>query len=160
MIQILTAQGNVLAGSWLAAGSVFPHLNASLNLLATLLLLLGFVLIKSGRERAHRNVMLTAFAVSCVFLVCYLTYHFQHGRTDFPRDDWPAVAPFYLAMLLSHVVLAAVVPFLAAATIVAGLRDRRRAHRRLAKLTFPIWLYVSVTGVLVYLVLYWWCLPK
>lgn len=146
-------------GLWMANTSVLPHVNASLNLLATILLLTGFVLIKARRERAHRIVMLSAFAVSCVFLVCYLVYHFQHGRTDFPRAQYPSIAPWYLGMLASHIILAALVPFLAIATIVAGLRDRRVAHRRLAKVTFPVWLYVSVTGVLVYLVLYWWCVP-
>jgi putative membrane protein len=142
-----------------AGGSILPHINASLNLLATVLLLAGIALIRSGRERAHRNVMLAAFAVSCGFLGCYLAHKAMHGDTPFPRDQYPAWAVPYYIMLASHVLLAVTVPFLATATIVLGLRDRRAAHKRLARITFPVWLYVSVTGVLVYLVLYWWCVP-
>jgi len=130
----------------LATESVLPHVNASLNLLATVMLLTGLWLIKSGRERAHRNVMLATFGVSTVFLVCYLTH------------QYPIAAIFYYIMLATHVLLAMAVPFLAIATIWLGLRDRRQAHRRLAKITFPVWLYVSVTGILVYLFLYQWFL--
>lgn len=136
-----------------------PDINASLNLLATLLLIVGLILIKRGHVRAHRNMMLAAFAVSCAFLACYVAHKAIHGDTPFPRQQYPALAVPYYILLASHVLLAITVPFLAITTIVLGLRDRRESHRRWAKITFPVWLYVSVTGVLVYLVLYWWCVP-
>jgi putative membrane protein len=142
---------------------ILPHINVSLNALSAILLVLGFVLIKRKQEVAHRNVMLATFAVSALFLVCYLTYHFQltyyYGVAGkkFPTD--PAVAPhvaryFYYGLLLSHVLLAMAVPVLALWAIWNGLKDRREAHRRVAKWAWPIWLYVSVTGVIVYLMLY------
>ncbi len=133
---------------------VLPHINASLNALATLLLVAGLILIKQRREAAHKWTMLSCFGVSCVFLVCYLLYHYFAGSKKFPDYPGPAIRYTYFAILLTHVVLAALVPFLAITTIVAGLKDWRVFHRRLAKWTFPIWLYVSVTGVVVYLMLY------
>jgi putative membrane protein len=144
---------------------VFPHLNASLNALAGVLLLVGFFLIKSKggdrakREQQHKVVMLSAFATSVVFLVCYLTYHFalkEEGHTKFDPSYGDAIRYTYYLVLLTHVVLAAAVPFLAVWTIYLGYRDQRAAHRKWAKITFPIWLYVSATGVLVYLMLYHW----
>lgn len=129
-----------------------PHVNASLNALATVLLVAGFVLIKRRQEAAHKWTMLACFGVSVVFLACYLTYHYYAGSKKFPTDT--IVRYPYYAILLTHVVLAALVPFLAIATIITGLRDNRPWHLRLAKWTFPIWLYVSVTGVVVYLMLY------
>lgn len=139
---------------------VLPHVNASLNLLATLLLVAGYVLIKQRKETAHKWTMLGCFAVSVIFLGSYLTYHYQlqavlgsHGR-GFPDYPPQAIRIFYFGMLITHVVLAALVPFLAVATIYFGLRDNRPWHIALAKWTFPIWLYVSITGVLVYLMLY------
>ena len=133
-----------------------PHLNASLNLIATILLVTGFVLIKQKREIAHRRAMLSCFGVSAAFLVSYTIYHVQVKSKAFPRDDYETVfSIIYYVILATHVVLAALVPFLAAITIYLGLTDRRRWHRRLARWTFPIWLYVSITGVLVYLMLYW-----
>ncbi len=131
-----------------------PHLNASLNALATVLLVTGLVLIKRGRERAHRNVMLTALLVSAVFLASYLTYHNRAGHVSFPSYPSAAVRVTYFAILLTHIVLAIAVPPLALITAWLGLRNRRAAHRRLARWTFPIWLYVSVTGVVVYAMLY------
>lgn len=142
---------------------IFPHLNASLNGLAGVLLLIGFWLIKARREQAHKVVMLSAFATSCVFLACYLTYHFAvkpGGHTTFSKEYGDGVRYTYYLILLSHVVLAALVPFLAVWTIYLGYQDNRPAHRKWAKVTFPIWLYVSVTGVLVYLMLYQWFPPK
>ncbi len=140
-----------------------PHINVSLNALATLLLVIGFLLIKSKREIAHRNVMLATFGVNMVFLVCYLTYHYYAGSKQFPRD--PDVASdgiryFYYGLLASHVLLAATVPFLAIWTIYLGLKGQRERHRRIAKWSWPIWLYVSVTGVIVYLMLYQIYVPK
>ncbi len=133
-----------------------PHLNASLNALATMLLILGYVLIKRRQEAAHKWTMLACFAVSVVFLGCYLTYHYHLDGVSkkFPAYPPAAVRVGYYVILVSHVLLAAVVPFLAVATIYAGLADKRPLHRRLAKVTFPIWLYVSITGVIVYGMLY------
>jgi uncharacterized membrane protein YozB (DUF420 family) len=148
---------NLLAGSSLLALAVqdLPAVDAALNATATVLLLIGCVLIKLRREQAHKWTMLAAFGVSVVFLGCYLTYHFSGHLVRRPNSeapDWFRTA--YYAMLASHVLLAMAVPFLALATIYYGLRDRRSTHRRLAWWTFPIWLYVSITGVAVYLVLY------
>lgn len=139
---------------------VLPHVNASLNGLAAVLLVLGWVLIKQRREVAHKWTMLSCFGVSVVFLGCYLTYHYlRHeylgeSSQKFPADRYPQAAWFYYPLLLSHVVLAAAVPFLAVATIYNGLRDNRPRHIWLARWTFPIWLYVSITGVIVYVMLY------
>lgn len=131
-----------------------PHVNAALNLLATVLLVGGQVLIKRRQEAAHKWTMLACFGVSVLFLGSYLTYHYFAGSKRFP--DYPPVGIryAYYAMLLTHVVLAAAVPFLAVATIYYGLADKRVRHRALARWTYPIWLYVSITGVLVYLLLY------
>jgi uncharacterized membrane protein YozB (DUF420 family) len=138
---------------------LLPHVNASLNGLAAVLLVTGFVLIKQRRETAHKWTMLSCFVVSLIFLGCYLTYHEilrrttgTHGKSF--EHSSPAILWAYRGILISHVILAATVPFLAVATIYFGLRDDRRRHLRLAKWTFPIWLYVSVTGVIVYLMLY------
>lgn len=134
-----------------------PHVNVSLNLLATLLLVMGFVLIKRKREAAHKQVMLATFGVNVVFLISYLTYHANVLSKTFPTDTAVAsvgIRYFYYVLLASHVILAATVPVLAIWTIYLGLKGRRESHRRLAKWTWPIWLYVSVTGVIVYLMLY------
>ncbi|MEX0679004.1 MAG: DUF420 domain-containing protein [Pirellulales bacterium] len=129
-----------------------PAVNATLNALATVLLVCGWTLIKTRRERAHKVVMLAAFAVSTAFLVCYLIYHYHKLHVAFTGPA--AVRTVYLAILTSHVALAATVPFLASITIYLGLADRRKKHRQLARWTFPIWLYVSVTGVVIYVMLY------
>lgn len=140
---------------WLAA---LPMVNASLNGLSTVLLIVGMLLIRNGQRNAHRNVMLSAFAVSIVFLVCYLVYHQglhhftgTHGKSF---GGTGALRAAYLTILISHVVLAAVVPILAVVTIVRGLKADWERHRRIAKITFPIWLYVSITGVVIYFMLY------
>lgn len=139
---------------------VLPTVNASLNGLATLLLVAGLVLIKCGRRDAHKNVMLTAFGVSIAFLLCYLAYHFAlHHYTHEAGQKFAgqgAIRPVYFTILITHVVLAAAVPVLAIITIRRGLKARWEAHRKIAKITFPIWLYVSVTGVIIYLMLYQW----
>ena len=141
----------------LAAAHSLVHLNATLNAVAAVLLVIGLVMIKRGRVTAHKRVMLTAFAVSVVFLGCYLWYHYLVGSVKFTHAG--AVRYVYLAILLSHILLAATVPVLAIWTIYLGLRaqdlpDYRARHRRLARWTYPIWLYVSVTGVVVYAMLY------
>jgi putative membrane protein len=133
---------------------LLPHLNALLNSIATALLIWGYVLIRQRREQTHRRVMLACFGVSVLFLTSYLIYHFQVHSVRFPSYPPPVARYFYYTILITHVILAALVPFLAIASIVLGLRDRRTAHRRVSRWTFPIWLYVSVTGVLVYLMLY------
>lgn len=130
-----------------------PELNALLNAAAAVALIVGFILIRKRRETAHRRVMLAAFCISVVFLASYLLHHYHIGGSK--RYEGEGVRrTVYLAILASHTILAALVPFLAVATLVLGLRDRRAAHRRLAKITLPIWLYVSVTGVVIYFMLY------
>ncbi len=133
---------------------ILPHINASLNALATVLLIAGYVLIKRKQEAHHKKVMLACFAVSVLFLISYVTYHVMEGSKKFPSYPPVAIRYTYFAILISHVVLAATVPVLAIVTIYLGLRDRRTAHRRVARWTWPIWLYVSITGVLVYFMLY------
>jgi uncharacterized membrane protein YozB (DUF420 family) len=129
-----------------------PAVNATLNALAGILLLVGFALMRAGRIEQHRKVMLAAFATSSVFLVCYIVYHAQVGSVRFTRQGF--VRPLYFTILVTHVTLAATVVPLAIVTLARGLKKRYPQHRRLARWTFPIWLYVSVTGVLVYVLLY------
>jgi len=131
-----------------------PAINASLNGMATVLLILGLLLIRSGKVTAHRNVMLTAFGVSVAFLACYLVYHSFHFTKSF--EGVGVSRGVYYSILLTHVVLAIPVPFLAAVTIYRGLTGQVEKHRSLAKITFPIWLYVSITGVVIYVMLYHW----
>ena len=129
--------------------------NAILNATATVLLIVGYVLIRRGRERAHMRTMLAAFLVSVVFLISYLAYHVWPVGAETTRFSGQGVMRIvYLTILVSHIVLAMLVPPLAVTTIVLGLRGSRKKHRRVARITFPIWLYVSITGVLVYLMLY------
>lgn len=153
-----------------AAAHPIVHLNATLNTLATVLLVVGLLMIKRGRVEAHKRVMLSAFAVSTAFLVCYLWYHYQVGSVKFTHAG--GVRYVYLTILLTHVVLAVTVPPLAIWQIYLGYRavgccgspDDPAAHsamatyaarhRRWAQWTYPIWLYVSVTGVVVYVMLY------
>ena len=130
------------------------HVNATLNTLAGVLLVLGYVLIKRRREIAHRNVMLAAFGTSIVFLVSYLTRMYYAGSKEFPHEYGDAIRYAYLILLASHIILAAAVPFLAVWTIYLGLTEQRRRHNYWAWITFPIWLYVSITGVVVYAMLY------
>lgn len=137
-----------------------PHVDAALNALATTLLIVGLVLIKFRQETAHKWTMLACFGVSVFFLGCYLTYHTVAGSKEFPKYPPPAIRILYYAVLIPHIILAITVPFLALATIYFGLTDNRPRHLRLAKWTFPIWLYVSVTGVIVYLMLYQIYPPK
>lgn len=129
-----------------------PTLNAILNGTAAVLLVWGYKLIRAGRKRTHRNVMIAAFAVSTLFLISYLIYHAQAGTVRFQKTG--PIRTVYLTILLTHTVLAAAVPFLAVITLVRGLRARFDKHRRIARWTLPIWLYVSVTGVVVYWMLY------
>jgi uncharacterized membrane protein YozB (DUF420 family) len=129
-----------------------PTINASLNAIAAVLLVIGWVLIRRGRVRAHRAVMLSALACSVLFLASYLVYHYQVGSVRFQGTG--AVRTLYFSVLLTHTVLAALVPFLAAITLFRALRRHFPRHRAIARWTLPIWLYVSVTGVVVYVMLY------
>ena len=129
-----------------------PPLNAILNSTATVLLLIGHSKIKQHKIEQHRRLMIAAFSVSVLFLISYLTYHYEAGVVRFAKPG--AVRIVYLCILATHTVLAAIVPFLAIITLVLGLRRRDAKHRRIARWTYPIWLYVSVTGVIVYLLLY------
>ena len=130
-----------------------PTLNAALNSLSAALLVIGFLYIRFNNRQAHKSCMLAALACSTLFLVSYLVYHYQVGSVSFKGQGW--IRPLYFAILLSHTILAAVVVPLALITVTRGLRGRFDAHRRIARWTFPVWLYVSVTGVVVYWMLYW-----
>ena len=155
----------------LAAAHSIVHLNASLNATATVLLVVGLWLIKRGRVEAHKRTMLTALAVSAAFLACYVWYHMQVGSVKFTHAG--TIRYIYLSILASHIVLAITVPPLAIAQVYLGFRalgccppsghqaeqlavaaKYRDKHIRLARWTYPIWLYVSVTGVIVYVMLY------
>lgn len=161
---------------FLLAAHPLVHVNASLNTLAAVLLALGLLFIKQGKVDAHKKTMLSAFAVSILFLACYLVYHLMGPlHTKFAHDG--VIKVVYYAILISHILLAITVPPLAIVTILLGLRSQgqwlpasirnssdgelteyttaaRTKHRRWAKITFPVWMYVSVTGVVVYLMLY------
>ena len=132
--------------------SSLPTLNAALNSLSAVFLLAGFVFIKSRNRDAHRTCMLSAFTCSILFLISYLIYHYQGGSVPFRGQGW--VRPVYFSILLTHTVLAVTVVPLALITLNRALKERFDAHRRIARWTFPIWLYVSVTGVVVYWMLY------
>ncbi|SRR6266550_2346342 len=129
-----------------------PHLNAVLNSTSALLLLAGFRFIRHGRIRAHRNCQLTAVTTSALFLVSYLTYHYYHGATRFPGEG--LVRPVYFTILITHTILAVVIVPLIIVTLYRAARGDFFRHRRIARWTLPLWLYVSVTGVIVYLMLY------
>lgn len=132
--------------------SIFPAINASLNGASAVLIASGRVLIRRKKVHLHRACMIAAVATSTLFLGCYLYYHAHVGSVRFPGQGW--VRPAYFALLISHTVLAAAVVPLVLVTLTAALRGRFERHRRIARWTYPIWLYVSITGVLVYLVLY------
>jgi putative membrane protein len=129
-----------------------PTLNATLNAVSACLLALGYVFIRRGRRNAHRAAMLAACATSTLFLISYLVYHYQVGSVRFARPGFIRVT--YLSMLASHTLLAAALPALAAVTLTRALRGNWPRHRAIARWTLPIWLYVSVTGVIVYWMLY------
>ncbi|HEV3114313.1 MAG TPA: DUF420 domain-containing protein [Candidatus Binataceae bacterium] len=131
---------------------ILATVNASLNAIAAVFLAAGFYFIRRRQIAAHRVCMLIAFAVSAVFLVCYLTYHYQVGDVRFQGHG--AVRPVYFTILISHIILAVLTVPLAIFTLARALRTRFDAHRRLARWTWPVWMYVSVTGVIVYLMVY------
>jgi uncharacterized membrane protein YozB (DUF420 family) len=129
-----------------------PALNALLNTLSAALLVSGYVMIRRGKVKAHRACMLAAFAMSTLFLISYLVYHANVGSVAFTGQG--AIRTLYFTILISHIILAALVPPLALVTLTHGLRERFDRHRRIARWTLPVWLYVSVTGVVVYAMLY------
>jgi putative membrane protein len=132
--------------------SVLPHLNAALNAVSFVLLLAGFYFIRRRRVRAHITSMSAALAVSVLFLVSYVTYHYSYGSVKFTGTGF--VRPVYFTILITHIILAAVIVPLVVVTLRLALRGEYARHRRVARWTYPIWLYVSVTGVVVYLMLY------
>jgi uncharacterized membrane protein YozB (DUF420 family) len=129
-----------------------PAVNASLNSCAAVLLVWGYTLIRRKKIDAHRRVMIAAFSVSVAFLISYLVYHYEVGSVRFQKTG--TIRTVYLTILLTHTVLAAAVPFLAGIALYRGLRGDYARHRRIARWALPIWLYVSVTGVVVYWMLY------
>lgn len=131
-----------------------PHLNATLNTVATVLLLSGWFSIKAQKKTAHVCFMVLALLVSAAFLTSYLTYHFQVGDVKFQGKGW--IRFVYFPMLISHILLAVGTLPLVIMTVIPALRQRFDRHKKLARWTFPVWLYVSVTGVLVYFFCYVW----
>ena len=135
-----------------------PAVNASLNGLSAIFLTAGFIFIRQKKITAHRNCMISAFCVSVIFLICYLTYHtylavvLHRGPTRFVNPPW--FRPIYLTILLTHTVLAMVIVPLILITLFRALRERFDKHKKIARWTWPIWVYVSLTGVLVYWLLY------
>ena len=132
--------------------SVFPALNASLNGASAVLMVTGHSLVRRGKVQLHRACMLAAVSTSTVFLACYLYYHAHVGSVHFPGQGW--ARGLYFSILISHTILAAAVPVLVVLTLIFAFRQKFERHRRIARWTYPIWLYVSVTGVIVYLMLY------
>lgn len=145
----LVLRTNVAAG---VVDSRLPSINAMLNGTSTLLLITGYVFIRRGNRQAHQTCMTTALIVSALFLVTYVIHHAQVGSVRFEGPDWLRV--IYLAILVPHIVLSAIIVPLALFTLSFAWRGRFQQHRRLARWTFPIWLYVSVSGVAVYAMLY------
>ncbi len=129
-----------------------PTLNATLNAISAALLSVGYAFIRRKDVRRHKACMLAAFAMSILFLISYVVYHAQVGSKPFPGQGM--IRAIYFTVLIPHVILAAAIVPLALITLSRGLSNRFDAHRRIARWTLPIWLYVSVTGVMVYLMLY------
>jgi uncharacterized membrane protein YozB (DUF420 family) len=134
--------------------AIFPVINASLNGTSTVLLLTGRWFIAQRKIAAHRLMMLAAVVTSTLFLISYLYYHFHVGSVHFQGTGW--ARPLYFTILISHVVLAAAIVPLVIITLTRALRERFDKHRAIARWTFPLWLYVSITGVIVYFMLYQW----
>lgn len=132
--------------------SDLPTLNATLNTISGILLVIGYIQIRQRNIAAHKKTMLAAFGVSVLFLTSYVIYHTFAGSKPFTKEGW--IRPVYFTILISHIILAFLIVPLAVRTLYLAWRERFEAHRRIAKLTFPIWVYVSVTGVLIYLMLY------
>jgi len=148
LIWLIYFKGRVEAPDWVAS---LPAANAAFNSLSAICLLLGYLRIRRREIAAHKRFMLAATSFSGLFLVSYITYHFFHGDTRFPGQGW--VRPAYLALLISHIGLSMVALPLIFATLYFGLGSQFGFHRKVARWTFPIWMYVSVTGVIVFFVL-------
>lgn len=129
-----------------------PAVNATLNAISTILLTIGFVQIKRGNQKTHRNCMVAALVTSTLFLICYVIYHKYEGHTRFTDPEW--FRPIYLFILATHVPLAALQVPLILITFTQAVRGQFETHKRFARWTFPIWMYVSVTGVVIYFLLY------
>jgi uncharacterized membrane protein YozB (DUF420 family) len=129
-----------------------PALNATLNGLSGFFLILGFIFIKNKNKNYHRNCMIVAFSISILFLISYVTYHALSGIIYFKKGGW--IHTVYIWILTSHTILATITPFLAIWTLMLALRGNFLKHKKIASITFPIWLYVSITGVLVYWMLF------
>ena len=136
----------------MTAATVLPHVNAVLNALSTILILIGFTFIRSGNRKMHRKFMIAAIIVSAVFLACYLAYHVMAPIFVFRGTGW--TVPAYYALLISHVLLAVVVTPMVAVTAWRSLHGDFERHKKIARVTLPIWLYVTVTGVVIYVILY------
>lgn len=132
--------------------SDLPTVNATLNTISGILLTVGYVFIRQRKIEAHKKCMLAAFAMSVLFLISYVIYHANAGSTKFTQQGW--VRPVYFTILISHIILAFAIVPLALRTLYLAWREKFDKHRRIAKITFPIWLYVSITGVIIYLMLY------
>ncbi len=132
--------------------SFLPSLNAGLNATSALLIILGFIFIRQGAWTGHALCMCSALGTSSLFLISYLTYHFFHGATPFPGHGW--IRPVYFTILVSHTILAIAIVPLVIVTLVRALQSQFARHVKIARLTFPLWLYVSVTGVVIYWMLY------
>jgi uncharacterized membrane protein YozB (DUF420 family) len=148
----MTESRELTAESFMITVHDLPAVNASLNAASGILLACGYTLMRLRRIELHRTFMIAAFAMSSLFLICYVVYHAQVGSVPFLRQG--LVRPLYFTILITHVLLAATVPPLAIVSMTRGLQGRYPQHRRIARWTFPIWMYVSVTGVLVYVLLY------
>lgn len=132
--------------------SDFPTVNAFLNFISTLLLITGYVLIKGGNRSAHKKVMLSALVSSSLFLIFYTIYHYTVGSVPYPYYDW--TRPVYFVILVPHIILAGLmVPFILAAVFYA-LRGQFDKHKRIVKYVWPVWIFVSISGILIYLMLY------
>lgn len=129
-----------------------PALNATLNAVSATLLILGYFFIRRREINRHKVAMFSACVTSTLFLVSYLVYHYHVGSKPFPGQGW--VRTFYYTVLISHVILAAAILPMAIATVTLAWKERFQAHRRLARWTLPLWLYVSLTGIVVYLMIY------
>ena len=145
LIWLIYFKGKVAAPEWVLS---LPAANAAFNSLSALCLILGYVNIRRGNRDIHKRFMLSATGFSGLFLISYITYHFFHGDTLFPGHGW--VRPVYFFILISHIGLSMIALPLILGTLWFGLRNEFRFHKRIARWTFPIWLYVSVTGVVVY----------
>ena len=132
--------------------SYLPHINACLNSASAVLLFSGYLFIRRHNIKAHRNCQVSAFVLSTIFLISYLIYHFNHGTTRFTGQG--IVRPIYFTILTTHTILAIVIVPLILITFYRALRSDFERHRRIARITLPLWLYVSITGVIVYLMLY------